>query len=105
MPYLPDINLTQSQLDTILQLLHQYVPNKLVWAYGSRVKKTSTPTSDLDIVVFMDEKDSLPIYHLKMAFQESFLPFRVDVFVWNDVPVSFHENMIKNHRIFQLGLC
>ena len=36
----------------VLGLLKQHLPNVAVWAYGSRVKWTARPQSDLDLVAF-----------------------------------------------------
>lgn len=93
-----NIDLSEEQRKTILELLHRYLPGTEAWAYGSRVKHTSTPKSDLDMVVLTKPGQSLDVADLKEAFEESDLPFRVDLFVWDDVPLQFREN-IKNDRV------
>lgn len=93
-----NIDLSEDQLKIILELLRRYLPGTEAWAYGSRVKHTSTTKSDLDMVVFAKPGHSLDVADLKEAFEESDLPFRVDLFVWDDVPLQFREN-IKNDRV------
>lgn len=46
------IDLTSNQRAEVLALLNRYIPDTEVWAYGSRVKFTAKPHSDLDLVVF-----------------------------------------------------
>lgn len=90
-----DINLTEEQLRAIRELLQQHIPEVRVWAYGSRVKKTSTAKSDLDMVAFGDVEPRLPA--LREAFDESSLPFRVDLFSWNKIPEQFHSNIEESY--------
>ena len=63
------------------------------WAYGSRVKWTSRPQSDLDIVVFATPEQRRQVGDLREAFEESNLPFLVNLFVWDDVPESFKDKI------------
>ena len=72
-----------------------------VWAYGSRVKWTSKPSSDLDMVVFASKDQYHQISDLRRAFEESDLPFRVDLFIWDEVPERFHKNIKDNYIVLQ----
>ncbi|MEI7474960.1 MAG: restriction endonuclease subunit S [bacterium] len=85
----------------IKDLLKRYIPNTEVWAYGSRVKWTSKPQSDLDMVVFASKEEKIAASNLKEAFEESSLPFRVDLFIWDEVPEQFHDNIKKEHVVLQ----
>lgn len=98
---LNNIDITSSQYKTVLNLLKHYIPNTEVWAYGSRVKWTSTPKSDFDVVAFAFKEQKLAVSNLKEAFEESNLPFRVDFFVWDEIPEQFHENIKKEHVTLQ----
>lgn len=93
-----NIDLSPAQLDQIKELLKCYLPNTEVWAYGSRVKFTAKTYSDLDMVAFSSPKQTAAIFNLKEAFEESNLPFRVDLFVWDEVPEQFHTN-IRSERV------
>ncbi|MBE0501859.1 MAG: nucleotidyltransferase domain-containing protein [Desulfuromonadales bacterium] len=96
----PDnIDLTIAQRETILSLLHRYLPDTETWAYGSRVKFTANPKSDLDMVVFAKPEQMLQVADLKEAFEESDLPFRVDLFVWDDVPEKFRKNIAEKRVV------
>ena len=46
------IDLTSNQRAEVLALLNRCIPDTEVWAYGSRIKFTAKPHSDLDLVVF-----------------------------------------------------
>ena len=98
---LDNIDLTVSQRKEILSLLKHYLPDTEVWAYGSRVKFTAKPSSDLDMVAFASKEQSLSVANLKEAFEESSLPFRVDFFVWDEVPEQFHKNIEAERVVLQ----
>ena len=92
------IDITGEQRGTILALLERHLPGTEAWAYGSRVKWTSRPQSDLDLVVFATPEQQRQVNALKEAFQESDLPFRVDLFVWDEVPETF-RGRIEAERV------
>ena len=94
----PAIDITAEQRRTVLALLNRYLPDTTTWAYGSRVKWTSRPESDLDLVVFARPEQSARVAELREAFEESDLPFRVDLFVWDEVPESFKAR-IEGDRV------
>ena len=96
-----NIDLTRTQQEEIATLLNFYLPHTEVWAYGSRVKFTSLPQSDLDIVVFASPEQKLDVYDLKEALEESSLPFSVDLFVWDEVPEEFKKNIEKERVVLQ----
>ena len=78
---------------TILALLNRHLPGTTVWVYGSRAKWTSRPESDLDLVGFARPEQSARIADLREAFEKSNLPFRADLFVWDEVPEGFRERI------------
>ncbi len=91
------IDLTAEHCKIVLQLLERYLPGTPVWAYGSRVKWTSRPQSDLDLVVFATPEQRRQVDDLREAFEESNLPFRVDLFVWDNMPDSFRKQIEAEH--------
>ncbi len=95
------IELTPAQQNIIENLLQRRLPETEIWAYGSRVKGTAKPWSDLDLVVFANSDQRNAVAELREAFEESDLPFRVDLFIWNDIPESFRENIEKEHVVLQ----
>jgi len=95
------IDITAGQRKTLLALLRRYIPGVAVWAYGSRVKWTARPNSDLDLVAFTTPEQQPRVSELKEALAESDLPFLVDFHVWDDVPERFHEIIRKEYVVFQ----
>lgn len=95
------IDLTSAQHKEVLSLLKTYVPDTLVWAYGSRVKWTARPDSDLDLVVFSSSEQKANMSLLRETFEESNIPFRIDLFSWNEVPEQFRENIKLDYVVLQ----
>lgn len=95
------IDITPKDLKTIKDLLKQYLPNTLVWAFGSRVKFTAKTTSDLDLVAFISNEQELKFSLLKDAFEESSIPFRIDLHNWHELPETFHKNIETNYVVLQ----
>ena len=93
------IDITAEQRKTVLALLASHLPNTTAWVYGSRVKWTSGPKSDLDMVVFAGPEQSGRVSGLREAFEESNLPFRVDLFVWDDVSEQFRKQIEAEHVV------
>ena len=101
----PAIDLTAGQRRTVLALLSRYLPNTTVWAYGSRVKWTSRPASDLDLVAFAEPEQAACVAELREAFDDGDLPFRVDLFVWDDVPSGFRKHIEAEHVVLTKNGC
>ncbi|MCC5845919.1 MAG: restriction endonuclease subunit S [Verrucomicrobia bacterium] len=93
------IDLTPEQKAKVLDLLEKHLPDTEVWAYGSRVKWTSKPESDLDLVAFTPPEQKAAVAELREAFEESSLPFRVDFFEWDEVPESFREQIKEKYVV------
>jgi type I restriction enzyme, S subunit len=97
----PEIDITPAQRKIILDALSIHLPNTTVWVYGSRVKWTSRPQSDLDMAVFTSPEQKPQVSRLKEAFEESSLPFRVDLFIWDEVPEKFRKNIQAEHVVLE----
>jgi type I restriction enzyme S subunit len=93
------IDITEEQRKILIGLLHRYLPDVEVWAYGSRVKWTARPNSDLDLVVFAAPELESKVGELKDALAESDLPFLVDLHTWDDIPKRFHEIIRKEYVV------
>ena len=82
-------------LAIVLDILKQHLPqNTLVWVFGSRVGKTKKKYSDLDLA--MDAKKPLSyevIVDLKHSFEESDLPYKVDLVDWHTIDKEFQKQI------------
>ena len=94
-----DIDITAEQRKTVLALLEKHLPNTTAWVYGSRAQWTSRPQSDLDMVVFATPEENSQVSDLRESFEESNLPFRVDLFIWDEVPEQFREQIEAEHAV------
>jgi type I restriction enzyme S subunit len=98
------IDIPHGHLKTVLAILLKYVPGHEVWAFGSRVNQKPKKYSDLDIVI--KTGSPLPagtIAHLRDAFSESNIPFKVDVVVWARIGRDFQKIIEKNFEIVKKG--
>ena len=91
------IDVAPEHLEIVLALLSKYLPECEVRAFGSRFSGTAKPYSDLDLaVVGQNRLDWRILSELKEAFQESELPFRVDLLDWNAISDEFRTVIEKN---------
>lgn len=93
------IDISSAERKIILSLIETHLPNTTVWAYGSRATWSARPKSDLDLVAFASAEQKNAVYDLKEAFEESDLPFRVDFFVWDNVPDEFRGNIERDRVV------
>lgn len=96
-----DIILPPEELRLVLDLTGKHLPGVEVWAYGSRVRGNPRRYSDLDLVAFTTPEQSAMAYGLREAFEESDLPIRVDLFVWDELPDSFRQQIERQYAILQ----
>jgi predicted nucleotidyltransferase len=86
------IDLTKPQLETVLSILEAYIPDFEVRVFGSRYHGTAAKYSDLDLVLVGEKKlDFAALSKIRDAFEESNLPFRVDVLDWNAITPNFQK--------------
>jgi len=96
------INVSRKHLETIKRILAEYVGDCEVRAFGSRVLKTAKDHSDLDVAVVAGNKIKRRAKMLlREAFEESDLPFRVDVIDYNAVSDEFRAIIDANYEILQ----
>ena len=91
------LDITAEERKTVLSILGRHLPGAAAWVYGSRAKWTSRSKSDLDLVVFPTREQRQCVGNLREAFEQSNLPFRVDLFVWDEVPNSFRKQIEDHH--------
>lgn len=81
------VNLTKPQLEIIKKILSK-CPNTVI--YGSRTKDSSKNFSDLDVCL----KDAVSAYEYELiaeAFENSDLPFKVDLSEYQKLPAAFKK--------------
>ena len=96
------VKVTSDELKLVREILHNLVPEREVWAFGSRVQKNSREYSDLDLVVLGETPLSLAQRaDLTEAFDESDLPFRVDLVDWASANENFKKIIREKYVVVQ----
>ena len=96
------IDLSPEHIDIIKEILQRRVPGCVVRAYGSRVSGKARPYSDLDLAVAGPSRlDRDTIRLLKEDFENSELPFRVDVMDWHQIGEKFRKIIEKDCELVQ----
>ena len=70
------IDITPEQRELIVSLLSRHLPDTEAWAYGSRVRWTYSPESDLDMVVLTPPEQARAVSNLRDEFEEQFAELR-----------------------------
>jgi len=90
------IDVAPHHLQTVKAILRSHVPDREVWVFGSRATGTAKEYSDLDIAVIGDlPLDLGRLALLENDFDESELPFKVDVVDWATASESFRQIIRK----------
>ncbi len=98
----PLIDMRPDHLVMVLEVLEEYVPDYTVRAYGSRVNWSAKDASDLDLAVVGPEPlDPMILASLREAFEESDLPFSVDVMDWHSIPETFRQEIANQFVTIQ----
>jgi len=96
------INVSRKHLETIRRILAEYVGDCEVRAFGSRVVRRAKDHSDLDLAVVAGNKiERRTKMLLREAFEESDLPFRVDVIDYSAVSDEFRAIIDAKYEIVQ----
>ena len=94
---MPIKGVTFEEEKVILSILEPYKNKYDFYYYGSRVKGNFRPLSDLDILLISkNDITKNDIYTLKEAFDESILPYVVNISC--NIDVKFY-NLIKNELV------
>jgi predicted nucleotidyltransferase len=65
------------------------------YAFGSRVKGTARPLSDLDLCI-KDPIHKSVLVKILEEFEESDLPFKVDIILWSEISENFQKQIEKD---------
>ena len=92
------IDLTASELEVVQRIVDTHVPDLDVWVFGPRAGGRRKPWSDLDLAIVSSSR----IAHALMTaiewdFEESDLPFKVDVTDLAAVSPEFRSRIEASH--------
>lgn len=86
------MNIKPEHRKIVCDILARHLPGREVQVFGSRANGTAKPHSDLDLVIMGDEL--LPVTTtrtLRDAFDDSDLPFQVDLVEWAGTSEEFRK--------------
>lgn len=99
---LSDIDCSPVQMAIVRAIVGKHVPEYAVWVFGSRIRADAKPYSDLDLVIMTEQPLDLSVYaSLVDDFDESDLPWRVDVVDWACTTAEFQQIILANYRVLQ----
>lgn len=99
------VKAAEADLDLVKAILRAHVPEREVWAFGSRARQCAKPYSDLDLVIVGVEPVALDVLAaLKEAFAESDLPWKVDVVDWARMGDAFRRIVESDKVVLQRSL-
>lgn len=87
----------------VKQILQKHLPpDAMVWVFGSRANGTPKKFSDLDLAIDVGKPlSSNLISNLASDFDESDLPYKVDIVDWQTINENF-KNIIAGQRVMLL---
>jgi predicted nucleotidyltransferase len=86
--------LSERHAQMIEDLLRDHIPDRPVWAFGSRTFGRARRYSDLDLAIGGTASMSASLeYDLEEAFDQSLLPIEVDLVDLNDVSDTFRARI------------
>lgn len=96
----PAIDLRPDHRKIVEDILHEHLPAGVkVWVFGSRAEWATKDSSDLDLALDGDGPlDTGTLIELELAFEDSLLPFRVDVVDLARVEDGFREIVEVNRK-------
>ncbi|MBI4351162.1 MAG: nucleotidyltransferase domain-containing protein [Elusimicrobia bacterium] len=94
------IKATPEQLRIISAILVAHVPGVEARAFGSRVVGTPKDYSDLDLALVGSAKLNPAILEsLREAFEESDIPYRVDILDWHAISEEFRKVIQAKYEV------
>ncbi len=96
------IDAPAAAVTTVLNTLSRHVPDREIRVMGSRAEGRGKPFSDLDLVVMGDQPLSLRARgELRDAFDESNLPFAIDIIEWASSSAAFRRVIAERAKLFR----
>jgi predicted nucleotidyltransferase len=96
------IRVSEQERLIVKAVLEKHVPGCPVIAFGSRVREKHKRYSDLDLAIIGDGKLAPTVlYAIMDDFEDSDLPYRVDVLDWHRTNPGFQEIIRKRYEVVQ----
>jgi uncharacterized protein len=96
------MTLEPDYLRLVQRSLAKHVPEIDVWAFGSRVVGNAKPYSDLDLALVSERPIAVEtLARLSLEFEESELPFRVDLVELRATTPAFRTIVEHQYEVIQ----
>ena len=99
-PLASPVDIRPDHLEIVQGILREHLPEGVkVWVFGSRANWTTKDSSDLDLALECDNRLSHKVLGaLKDAFEDSSLPYTVDLVDMNRIGNSFRQ-IVESQRV------
>ena len=95
-----NVDIEPQHLKTVTELLKRYLPDREVWAYGSRVSGRAWKFSDLNLAVMGEGfPDDVAMFHLREDLSESLVPFMIDLKAWAGINPAYHQDIMDCYSV------
>ena len=94
------MDLKPQHLKIVHDILSRHLPGREVQIFGSRATGRAKPHSDIDLVIMGDEL--LPVTTMRIlrdAFDDSDLPFQVDLVEWAGTSEEFRKVIAATAKV------
>lgn len=99
-PALVDLAVAARHLAVVRAILAPHVPDRTVVPFGSRVGGSAKPPSDLGLAILGEVRTPpVDLACLASDFEESDLPFRVDLVEWAAASPAFRARVERGGRM------
>lgn len=89
------IDIEERHYKIVVNILQKYLlPTDKVFVFGSRATFKAQKYSDLDLAIITSQE----LYNIIDEFEESELPFNVDILDYNKIPESFREEIDRHKK-------
>jgi len=96
------IDAPATALNRVKEILAEHAPDCDVWVFGSRATGNAARYSDLDLALMGEEQiERRRLNLLELAFENSDLPFRVDILDWRRLSPEFQSVIAKDRVLLQ----
>ena len=86
----------------LIEIISTYLPQAKIVLFWSRARKDNTPESDIDIAIDNNNKiDFFILSNIKEDFEESTVPFSVDLVDLNSISEEFKNQILKDAIIWK----
>jgi hypothetical protein len=92
----------EAQLRIVRRVLQDRPPDHKILIFASRAAPSPKPLSDL-VIIDPPEISEMAVALIKLDFEESDLPFEVNVSVWSQLPISLRGRIDQGHMVLGEG--